>query len=211
VGKRPSRSSPACGSEVRPGTPGEMALGDRGGAGAWVRRAPTLGAPAWGDSRARRCRTRDGRSWRWGKVRRRRPVVVEMRGKAITMHHGPEARGTRSMWWGIIVLLAAVLLASAGPSDARGGHHRGGGHHGVRGHHGFRHPHVFVGVVPFGIAPFWSPNWPPYDDLPYGYPPVMIPPAPPPTSWYYCDDPPGYYPYVPQCPGGWRQVPATPP
>jgi hypothetical protein len=79
------------------------------------------------------------------------------------------------MWWGIIVLLAAVLLASAGPSDARGGHHRGGGHHGVRGHHGFRHPHVFVGVVPFGIAPFWSPNWPPYDDLLYGYPPVMIP------------------------------------
>jgi hypothetical protein len=128
------------------------------------------------------------------------------------MYHGPESRGTRSMWRGIIVLLTAVPLASAGPSDARGGHHGGGGHHGVRGHHGFRHPHVFVGVVPFGIAPFWSPNWPPYDDLPYGYPLIMIPPAPPPPpSWYACDDPLGYYPYVQQCPGGWRPVPMTPP
>jgi hypothetical protein len=70
------------------------------------------------------------------------------------MYHGPESRGTRSMWRGIIVLLTALLLASVGPSDARGGHYGGGGHHGVRGHHGFIHPPVFVGVVPFGIAPF---------------------------------------------------------
>jgi TatA/E family protein of Tat protein translocase len=55
------------------------------------------------------------------------------------------------------------------------------------------------------------PTLAPYDDLPYEYPPVMIPPAPPlPTYWYYCDNPLGYYPYVPQCPGGWRPVPATP-
>jgi hypothetical protein len=127
-------------------------------------------------------------------------MVLGVIGQVITRSHGPEARGRRSMWRGIIVLWATWLLASTRPSDARAGHH------------GFRHPHVLVGVVPFGIAPFWSPNWPPYDDLPYGYPPVMIPPAPPPpTYWYACDDPPGYYPYVPQCPGGWRQVPATPP
>lgn len=42
--------------------------------------------------------------------------------------------------------------------------------------------------------------------------PVVAPPpqegAPPPASWYYCDNPQGYYPYVQQCMSGWRQVPA---
>ena len=50
------------------------------------------------------------------------------------------------------------------------------------------------------------------------------PPPPPPQSaapgqsappsagtWHYCDAAKGYYPYVAQCPGGWRAVPATPP
>ena len=27
-----------------------------------------------------------------------------------------------------------------------------------------------------------------------------------PTYWYYCQNPQGYYPYVPQCPGGWLTV-----
>jgi hypothetical protein len=46
---------------------------------------------------------------------------------------------------------------------------------------------------------------------------VQAPPAPPaqpqalPPTWYYCDRPPGYYPYVAECPSGWRAVPATPP
>jgi len=35
------------------------------------------------------------------------------------------------------------------------------------------------------------------------------PSAPP--SWYYCNNPHGYYPYVTNCPGGWVSVPATPP
>ncbi len=35
------------------------------------------------------------------------------------------------------------------------------------------------------------------------------PTAPP--EWYFCADPEGYYPYVNQCPGGWRKVPAQPP
>jgi len=43
-------------------------------------------------------------------------------------------------------------------------------------------------------------------------------PAPPPSqpaqpsagSWYYCDSAKGYYPYVAECPGGWRAVPASP-
>lgn len=46
---------------------------------------------------------------------------------------------------------------------------------------------------------------------------ASAPPAPPPPSaqstpsWYYCESPKGYYPYVSSCPGGWKTVPATPP
>ena len=29
-------------------------------------------------------------------------------------------------------------------------------------------------------------------------------------EWYFCAEPEGYYPYVNQCPGGWRKVPAQP-
>ena len=51
-------------------------------------------------------------------------------------------------------------------------------------------------------------------------PPVAAPPQTPPApsqpvqpsagSWYYCDSAKAYYPYVPECPGGWRAVPAAP-
>lgn len=41
------------------------------------------------------------------------------------------------------------------------------------------------------------------------------PPAPPAQApaqyWYHCSAPEGYYPYVPECPGGWTKVTATPP
>jgi hypothetical protein len=37
--------------------------------------------------------------------------------------------------------------------------------------------------------------------------PTGLPPA---QSWYYCDNPQGYYPYVASCNGPWRAVPATP-
>lgn len=62
-----------------------------------------------------------------------------------------------------------------------------------------------------------------YPEPVYPYP-TYIPPAvivqqpppvpqglPPAQSWYYCDNPAGYYPYVASCNGPWRQVPATPP
>jgi hypothetical protein len=55
----------------------------------------------------------------------------------------------------------------------------------------------------------------------YPYP-TYVPPAiivqqappmptglPPSQFWYYCDSPPGYYPYVAACNGPWREVPAT--
>jgi len=38
--------------------------------------------------------------------------------------------------------------------------------------------------------------------------PTGLPPA---QSWYFCDNPQGYYPYVASCNGPWREVPATTP
>jgi hypothetical protein len=32
-----------------------------------------------------------------------------------------------------------------------------------------------------------------------------------PYNWYYCQNPPGYYPYIQSCNGPWQPVPATPP
>jgi hypothetical protein len=77
---------------------------------------------------------------------------------------------------------------------------------------------VFVGVG----APFFYPVAP----LPYYYPPIVAVPAVPVTyveqgqpsagpgrysgSWYYCDASRAYYPYVKQCPGGWREVSPQP-
>lgn len=83
--------------------------------------------------------------------------------------------------------------------------------------------------VPLAPGPYYYP--PPY----YGYyappPPVVYAPppvvySPPPVaytpaqptylsqnaqSWYYCDNPRGYYPYVTSCNTAWRPVAATPP
>jgi len=43
----------------------------------------------------------------------------------------------------------------------------------------------------------------------YPYPDPYVPPmvAPTPAYWFYCSNPPGYYPYVPQCAVPWQQVP----
>jgi hypothetical protein len=43
----------------------------------------------------------------------------------------------------------------------------------------------------------------------YPYPDPYVPPAvaPNPTYWFYCGNPQGYYPYVPQCSVPWQQVP----
>ena len=42
-------------------------------------------------------------------------------------------------------------------------------------------------------------------------PPRPAPAAAAPQYWYHCTSPEGYYPYVPQCQGGWQKVPASPP
>jgi hypothetical protein len=47
----------------------------------------------------------------------------------------------------------------------------------------------------------------PYPD-PYVPPAVAGAPAPGAVTYYYCDNPQGYYPYVQACPTPWRAVPA---
>lgn len=42
-------------------------------------------------------------------------------------------------------------------------------------------------------------------------PAAGAPPAAASGSWYYCESANGYYPYVSQCPEGWKTVPASPP
>ena len=86
--------------------------------------------------------------------------------------------------------------------------------------------------------PWYGPRYgywagPAYYPYPYPYPYYRYPPppapyydgppprdyAPPPgpqaqdqqQSWYYCEDPQGYYPYVEDCRSGWHSVPAEPP
>jgi len=89
------------------------------------------------------------------------------------------------------------------------------------------------------VRPWYGPRFgfyaggPAYYPYPYGYPYAYAPPpspdyyddgpppqrdyGPPPSeqaqgqSWYYCEDPQGYYPYVEDCRGEWRTVPAMPP
>ncbi len=99
---------------------------------------------------------------------------------------------------GIVLMLMVLLIGGAIPVQAWHRYHRHGG----------------IVIVPRLVVPV-VPSWPPY-----GYPPVVVAPAPPvyvqPAPpprpyWYYCENPQGYYPYVQQCPGGWRPVNPSPP
>jgi hypothetical protein len=120
----------------------------------------------------------------------------------------------KSLRW--TVLVALLLSAASGAAWADRGHGFRGGHFGVG---------VFVGPV-FGWPWYYAP---PY----YYYPPVVAFPAgptayieqgeeeaPAPQAlapqdnrawWYYCTKPQGYYPSVPECPGGWLKVAPQPP
>ena len=116
-----------------------------------------------------------------------------------------------SKWVAGFVLAAAGVFGAAGSALAW--------HHGPR--------------VTFGLhfGPYWGPGWGPgwYYPPPYYYPPAVVvaaPPAAPPVYverneasapaqsqgyWYYCEQSRGYYPYVKDCPGGWKAVPPAPP
>ena len=107
--------------------------------------------------------------------------------------------------------LLAALLAAAGAASA----------------HGYRsHSHARLGLyfgVPLALPYYYPPSYY-YPPRHYYYsPPVAVappaptvylqqdaPPPPPAGYWYYCRDPQGYYPQVPQCPTPWQQVPAQP-
>ena len=122
------------------------------------------------------------------------------------------------------IMLALALLAGSVPSVADHHHHHRGGHFGG-GYRGF-HSHPGFGFY-FGLPLFPRP----YLSYPYPYypyyppavvtvpsnPPVYIERSPPVTQqysagyWYYCSNPQGYYPYVQECPSGWRQVDPIPP
>ncbi|RKP52156.1 hypothetical protein [Trinickia fusca] len=73
--------------------------------------------------------------------------------------------------------------------------------------------------VPVAPVPYYYAPYPAYP------PPVLVAPDDPdayvergqdtpsasPGTWWYCDASKAYYPYVKQCRGGWRAVPASPP
>jgi hypothetical protein len=86
-----------------------------------------------------------------------------------------------------------------------------------------------VGVFIGGGVPYYYPVAPVPYYYPPVYPPVVVAPPPPPinyveqgpsepappgpdaggqpnASWYYCDASRSYYPYVKDCPAGWRAV-----
>ena len=89
-------------------------------------------------------------------------------------------------------------------------------HNAVSAWHGYHHGHGFYGYWPwyfplsYGFAmPYYGTSF--YLDAPVTYvemaPPGAIQPS---TSWYYCKNPEGYFPYVQECPSGWQTVPAQP-
>src|ERR1700685_482703 len=116
-----------------------------------------------------------------------------------------------------VPLLAAALACSGTAGAARGGHagahmahgHTFGTHGHGHGHGGFRGA-FFAGGVFFAGGPwFWSYYdtclfYEDYLALPESVAPAYIeqgetPEQPANASWYYCNSPQGYYPYVQNC------------
>jgi hypothetical protein len=132
-------------------------------------------------------------------------------------------------------VFAAPAHAQHGPRGGgfpHGGGFRGGDFHGRDfGHFGARELHAWRGggwrheLHDGRFAWWWVTNgfWYLYPVPIYPYP-TYVPPAivaqqpppvptglPPTQSWYFCDNPQGYYPYVASCNGPWHEVPATAP
>ena len=119
----------------------------------------------------------------------------------------------------LVVLVLIPVLVLPGEAWAGGAAWHGGGHGGW---HGGWHGGccwaagafaLGLGVGVLATAPLWYPayGYPAYSYPVYSYPAYAAPAyqAPPPAGWYYCQNPQGYYPSVPECPGGWMTV--TPP
>ena len=117
------------------------------------------------------------------------------------------------------LLAVSIMMLSVGidaQAHVRGGHFIGRNH---------SHPSFgFYLGLPFYPGPYY-PYYPYY--YPYYPPGIMTVPSNPPAYiergapqsaqplqqgyWYYCTNPEGYYPYVQECPSGWRQVDPIPP
>jgi len=117
-----------------------------------------------------------------------------------------------------LAAFAATALASVAHADHRHHRHwRPGGYHSY-----YRSPGIgFYFGSPWYPRPYFAypyyPYFPPAVVTVPANPPVYIERDPPPTNqqlpsgyWYYCDNPQGYYPYVNECPQGWRQVDPVP-
>jgi hypothetical protein len=132
---------------------------------------------------------------------------------------------------------AAIVAAVAMNAPSALAQHHGGGFHG-NDFHGRDFAHFSPAERGLWRGGHWEHGWHDgryawwwftgggwyfYPQPIYPYP-TYVPPAiivqqappvptglPPAQSWYYCDNPQGYYPYVAACDGPWRQVPATPP
>jgi hypothetical protein len=141
---------------------------------------------------------------------------------------------------GLVAILAGATLAVLGatlPAQARDhwhghshGHGWGGPHvslsfnswRGGYWHEGWYGPRFgWWWVVPSGGSYYYREPVYPYPDYYRPYtpstvviereaPPPPVTGAPPAQYWYYCKNPEGYYPYVSECRGEWRQVPVTP-
>jgi hypothetical protein len=154
----------------------------------------------------------------FGRTRTRAAVAVPRRSGVLPAKGGSsmQARGGIMKRATTILLLGALALGAGAASPAWARHF----------HHGGSHVGVYIG-------PGWGWYAPPPVYYGYGYryvyPPVVVTPAAPPVyieqsppesaagpetssgDWYYCSNPDGYYPYVKECPGGWRRVAPMPP
>ena len=74
--------------------------------------------------------------------------------------------------------------------------------HGIDGRHDDRRVHGGHGGALF----FYSVPIYPYPDSYYDMAPPLYEVPQVPGYWYYCDDPPGYYPYVEECHRHWNTV-----
>ncbi len=69
----------------------------------------------------------------------------------------------------------------------------------------------------WSVGPYWYFYNQPIYPYPYYIPPLVeaeppaLPPVAGPATWYYCENPQGYYPTVGMCNVPWRAVPAVPP
>ncbi|HEX3882032.1 MAG TPA: hypothetical protein VHW66_05190 [Stellaceae bacterium] len=94
-----------------------------------------------------------------------------------------------------------------GHFNGGGGHWNGhvGNWHGGAWNHGWHNGRFGWWWVAPGFADWYFYNAPVYPSPdPYVPPGIAAGPSP---YWYYCANPQGYYPYVPQCYGPWQPVP----